>query len=79
MFGISDSSRAGGTLGVLREMMQSLVPEDVEEPYRDLLAGVKKLLPSDEEMEGMFGVGATTLRTDDDGISFQTAWEMPAP
>jgi hypothetical protein len=79
MFGISDSSRSGGTLGVLRDMMQSLVPEDVEESYRDLLAGMQKLLPSDEEMEGMFGVGATTLRTDDNGISFQTAWEMPAP
>jgi hypothetical protein len=79
MFGISDSSRTGGTLGVLRDMMQSLVPEDVEESYRDLLAGMQKLLPGDEEMEGMFGVGATTLRTDDNGISFQTAWEMPAP
>ena len=79
MFGVSDSSRAGGTLGVLRDMVLSLVPEDVEEPYRDLLAGVQKILPSDEEMEGMFGVGATTLRADDNGVSFQTAWEMPSP
>jgi len=79
MFGVSDSSRAGGTLGMLRDMVLSLVPEDVEEPYRDLLAGVQKILPSDEEMEGMFGVGATTLRADDDGVSLQTAWEMPSP
>ena len=79
MFGVSDSSRAGGTLGVLRDMVLSLVPEDVEKPYRDLLAGVQKLLPSDEEMEGMFGVGATTLRADDDGVSLQTAWGMPSP
>ena len=79
MFGVSDSSRAGGTLGMLRDMVLSLVPEDVEEPYRDLLAGVQKILPSDEEMEGMFGVGATTLRTDDNGVSLQTAWEMPSP
>ena len=79
MFGVSDSSRAGGTLGMLRDMVLSLVPEDVEEPYRDLLAGVQKILPSDEEMEGMFGVGATTLRTDANGVSLQTAWEMPSP
>ncbi len=79
MFGVSDSSRAGGTLGMLRDMVLSLVPEDVEEPYRDLLAGVQKILPSDEEMEGMFGVGATTLRADDNGVSLQTAWEMPSP
>jgi hypothetical protein len=79
MFGVSDSSRAGGTLGMLRDMVLSLVPEDVEEPYRDLLAGVQKILPSDEEMEGMFGVGATTLRVDDNGVSLQTAWEMPSP
>ena len=79
MFGVSDSSRAGGTLGMLRDMVLSLVPEDVEEPYRDLLTGVQKILPSDEEMEGMFGVGATTLRTDDNGVSLQTAWEMPSP
>jgi hypothetical protein len=79
MFGVSDSSRAGGTLGMLRDMVLSLMPEDVEEPYRDLLAGVQKILPSDEEMEGMFGVGATTLRADDNGVSLQTAWEMPSP
>ena len=79
MFGVSDSSRAGGTLGMLRDMVLSLVPEDVEEPYRDLLTGVQKILPSDEEMEGMFGVGATTLRADDNGVSLQTAWEMPSP
>ena len=79
MFGLSDSSRSGGTLGVLREMLRSLEPEDVEESYRELLTSAQKLLPNDEEMEGMFGVGATTLRADDDGVSFQTAWEMPAP
>lgn len=79
MFGISDSTRAGGTLGVLRDMVRSLVPEDVEEPYRDFLAGAQKLLPSDDEMEGMFGVGATTLRTTDDGLTFESAWEMPTP
>ena len=79
MFGVSDSSLSGGTLGTLRDMVRALVPEDVEEPYRDLLAGVQKLLPGDEEMEGMFGVGATTCRADDNGVSLQTAWEMPAP
>jgi hypothetical protein len=79
MFGISDSTRAGGSLGVLRDMLRSLVPEDVDEPYRDLLAGAQKLLPSDDEMQGMFGVGATTLRTTADGVSFESAWEMPTP
>lgn len=79
MFGISDSSRTGGSLGVLREMVAALVPEDVEEPYRELLVGGQKLLPTAAEMEGMFGVGATTTRATDEGISLQTAWEMPAP
>jgi len=79
MFGISDSSQAGGTLGVLRDMVRALVPEDVEEPYRELLVGAQKLLPTDAEMEGMFGVGATTFRATEDGVSLQTAWEMPAP
>jgi len=78
MFGISDSSRTGGSLGVLRDMVAALMPEDVEEPYRELLAGAQKLLPTAAEMEGMFGVGATTLRATDDGVSFQTVWEMPA-
>lgn len=79
MFGLSDSGQAGGSLGVLRDMVAALVPEDVEDPYRDLLAGAQKLLPTAAEMEGMFGVGATTLRTSDEGVALQTAWEMPAP
>ena len=69
----------GGSLGVLREMVAALVPEDVEEPYRELLAGGQKLLPTAAEMEGMFGVGVSTVRATDDGISLQTAWELPAP
>lgn len=79
MFGISDSSRAGGSLGTLRDMVAALMPEDVEEPYREFLAGVQKLLPTSADMEGMFGVGATTLRGTPEGVSLQTVWEMPAP
>jgi hypothetical protein len=79
MFGISDSSRAGGSLGVLRDMVDALVPEDVEESYREFLAGGQQLLPTSAEMEGMFGVGATTLRGTPEGVSLQTVWEMPAP
>lgn len=79
LFGVSDSFRSGGSLGTLRDMIRSLVPEDVAEPYRKLLTAAQKLLPGDEEMEGMFGVGATTLRADEGGISLQSAWEMPAP
>lgn len=79
MFAVSDSSRSGGTLGLLRDMVAALVPEDVDAAYRGLLAGAQKLLPTAEEMEGMFGVGATTLRADGAGVSLQTAWEMPAP
>jgi hypothetical protein len=30
-------------------------------------------------MEGMFGVGATLLRMTDDGLVYETAWEMPPP
>jgi hypothetical protein len=44
-----------------------------------MLAGLQKLLPTETEMEGMFGVGVTTMRADDAGVSLQTAWEMPAP
>jgi hypothetical protein len=55
------------------------VPEDVEESYREFLAGGQQLLPTSAEMEGMFGVGATTLRGTPEGVSLQTVWEMPAP
>lgn len=79
MFGISDSSRAGGSLGTLRDMVAALLPEDVEERYREFLAGGQKLLPTSADMEGMFGVGATTLRGTPEGVSLQTVWEMPAP
>jgi hypothetical protein len=79
MFGISDSSVAGGTLGMLRDMAAGLEPDDVEEPYRELLAAAQKLLPSQAEMEGMFGVGATRFEVDDAGATLTSVWEMPAP
>lgn len=79
MVGVSDSTRSGGTLGMLRDLTAAMTADDVPEDSRDLLAGLQKLLPSAAEMEGMFGVGATTLRADDDGVAFRAAWEMPAP
>jgi hypothetical protein len=79
LIGVSDSTRTGGTLGMLREMVATLEPDDVSAGYRTWLAAVKKLLPSGREMEGMFGVGATSLRMTDDGLVYETAWEMPPP
>ena len=79
MAGVSDSTRSGGTLGMLRDLMAAMTPDDIADEGRDLLAALQKLLPSAAEMEGMFGVGATTLRADDDGVAIRSAWEMPAP
>lgn len=79
MFSLSDSTRTGGGLGTLREMVAALESEDVAESSRELLAAGQKLLPTVAEMEGMFGVGASVLRMTDDGPVLEAAWEMPAP
>ena len=79
MFGITDATRTGGTLGMFRDLVAGLEPDDVEDAYRDLLATGQKLLPTQREMEGMFGVGGTVLRMTDDGIVFETVWELPPP
>jgi len=79
IFGVGDASRSGGSLGMLRELVAALRPEDVEPTYRGLLTAVQELLPTAAEMEGMFGVSATALRMTDDGLVFETAWEMPSP
>jgi hypothetical protein len=79
MFGITDATRTGGTLGMLRELAAGLDPDDVEAAYRDLLAAGQKVLPTAREMEGMFGVGSTVLRMTDDGLLLETAWELPPP
>ena len=79
MLGITDATRTGGTLGMFRDLVAGLEPEDVEDAYRDLLATGQELLPTPREMEGMFGVGGTVLRMTEDGIVFETAWELPPP
>ncbi len=79
MFGVTDATRTGGTLGMLRELAAGLEPDDVEDVYRELLAAGQELLPTAREMEGMFGVGGTVLRMTDDGLVFETAWELPPP
>jgi len=79
MFGISDSSQTGGGLGSLREFLASLQPDDVPADARDLLAAGQKLLPTADEMRGMFGVGGTVMRMTDDGLVLESVWEMPSP
>ncbi|MFM1904707.1 MAG: hypothetical protein RLZZ440_2607 [Planctomycetota bacterium] len=79
MFGVTDATKTGGTLGMLRDFAAGLEPEDVADTYRELLAAGQKLLPTAREMEGMFGVGSSVLRMTDDGVVFETAWELPPP
>jgi hypothetical protein len=79
MFGVSDARRTGGMLGSVRDYAAALEPDDVAKEYRKLLAAAQKLLPTAAEMEGMFGVGASVLRMTDDGLLYESAWEMPPP
>lgn len=78
-FGISESSKTGGVLGAMRELVAGLAPEDVPDESRKLLAAVQPLLPSAAEMEGVFGVGGWTLEANDRGVAVRSVWEMPAP
>jgi len=79
MFAVGDASATGGTLGALREFVAALEPGDVDEDSRELLAAGQKLLPTADEMKGMFGVSGSVLRMTDDGLVLESAWEMPAP
>lgn len=79
LFGVSDATRTGGGLGMIRELVAALEPDDVVPAARDSLAAGQKLLPTGAEMEGLFGVGATVLRMTDDGLLLESAWEMPPP
>ncbi len=79
MFAVGDATATGGMLGSLREFVAALEPGDVDEDSRELLAAGQKLLPTADEMKGMFGVSASVLRMTDDGLVLESAWEMPAP
>jgi len=54
-------------------------PEDVAEGERELLAEAQRVLPSAEEMEGVFGVGVDTVRMTEHGLVLRSVWELPAP
>jgi hypothetical protein len=79
LFSMGDATRTGGMLGELRDAVIAMVPDDVEQEQRDLLTKLQALMPSTEEMQGMFGVGATVMEVNDAGIALESAWEMPAP
>jgi hypothetical protein len=79
-YGVSDATRTGGSIGMLRDLAEAMEPDDIEdESMRGAFVAFKELLPSAREMEGMFGIGTTLLRMTDDGLLYETAWEMPAP
>lgn len=79
MFGVSDCSRSGGTLGMLRDLAAALTPEDVGDDYRDLLGDLQSALPSAADIEGMMGTGAMLMTIGEEGIALRSAWEMPPP
>ncbi len=79
MFSVGDHTRTGGMLGELRDLVAAMVPDDVEDDYRELLVKAQAILPGADEMHGMFGVGASVMEVNDAGIAIESAWEMPAP
>ncbi len=79
MYAVSDSTRTAGTLGTLRDLAASLEADDIDEEFRSAFVALKALLPTAREMEGMFGIGAALLRMTDDGLLYESCWEMPAP
>lgn len=79
MFAVGDATRTAGMLGELRDVVAAMIPDDVADGSRDLLAKVQRLVPPAEEMQGMFGVGATVMEVNDAGVALTSAWEMPAP
>jgi hypothetical protein len=76
---ISDAAKSGGILGNLRQVVAGMQPEDVAEGERELLAEAQRVLPSAEEMEGVFGVGVDTVRMTEHGLVLRSVWELPAP
>lgn len=79
LFSVGDATRTGGMLGELRDAVMAMVPDEIEEEQRDLVVKLQALMPSAEEMQGMFGVGATVMEVNDAGVALESAWEMPAP
>jgi len=79
LFSLGDATHTGGMLGLVREVVASLESGDVPPVYRELLAKLQPLLPSAAEMEGMFGASTSLLEATDTGLSYRSAWEMPAP
>lgn len=78
MFSIGDATHTGGTLGLVREILSGLEAGDVTPAYRELFEKLRPLLPSAADMEGMFGVSTSILETTDNGLSYRSAWELPA-
>jgi hypothetical protein len=66
-------------LGNLRDIAAAMEPDDVPEEYRELFAGIKEVMPTAADMEGVFGASADTMRMTDDGLVFRAVWEMPPP
>lgn len=79
MFSIGDATRHGGLLGLVRDIASRLEPADVPPDVRGMLRDLQALLPTAAEMEGVFGVAASTVQVTRDGVAYRAAWEMPAP
>jgi hypothetical protein len=79
VFSVGDASRHGGLLGLARDIASRLEPADVPPDFRGTLRELQSLLPTAAEMEGMFGVAASVVQVTRDGVTYRSAWEMPAP
>jgi hypothetical protein len=78
LFSLGDATHTGGTLGIVREILSGLEAGDVTPDYRKLLEKIRPLLPSAADMQGMFGVSTSLLEATDTGLSYRSAWELPA-
>lgn len=79
VYQVLDGARYGKLLGQLSSFFAHVPLEDVPAAQQDFMKGLQSLLPADEELEGILGVGAMSLRITDEGVVARSASEMPAP
>ncbi len=76
---VLDGARYTKLLGQLRSLMTNAGAGGLPDAQVELIKGLEKILPTDQELEGILGVGVGGMQINNHGIVLRSVSDLPAP
>ncbi|MBL8825786.1 MAG: hypothetical protein JNM18_02285 [Planctomycetaceae bacterium] len=76
---VLDGARYTKVIGQFRSLMTTAAAGGVPDAQAELIKALEKIFPTDQELEGILGVGVGGMQINNHGVVLRSVSDLPAP